>query len=55
MLTASGQKNKIWDEIKHDYDLTPKGIINSLKLKEVDYNKVSSYGHFGKPELPWEQ
>ncbi|WP_091206202.1 methionine adenosyltransferase [Oribacterium sp. WCC10] len=47
--------NKIWDDIKHNYDLTPKGIINSLKLRDVDYNLVSSYGHFGKPELPWEQ
>lgn len=31
--------------------------INSLSLGllDVDYNKVSAYGHFGKDELPWEQ
>ncbi|OON87941.1 methionine adenosyltransferase [Oribacterium sp. C9] len=53
--TEKEDRNKIWDEIKHDYDLTPKGIISSLKLRDVDYNLVSSYGHFGKSELPWEQ
>lgn len=34
--------------------LTPYGIIKDLHLKEVDYNYTSSYGHFGKPMLPWE-
>ena len=39
----------------HDsYDLTPQGIIQRLELLDVDYNKVSAYGHFGKAGLPWE-
>ena len=39
----------------HDsYDLTPHGIIKRLGLLDVDYNKVSAYGHFGKAGLPWE-
>lgn len=39
----------------HDsYDLTPQGIIKRLGLLDVDYNKVSAYGHFGKASLPWE-
>ncbi len=46
---------EIWKEVMDKYDLTPKGIINTLKLRDVDYNLVSSYGHFGKPSLPWEQ
>ena len=37
-----------------NYDLTPRGIIKSLDLLDVDYNKVSAYGHFGKHGLPWE-
>ena len=41
--------------VRENYDLTPKGIINSLHLLDVDYNKVSAYGHFGKAGLPWEQ
>jgi len=40
--------------IRERYDLTPKGIIDFLKLKDVDYNLVSAYGHFGKEGLPWE-
>ena len=40
--------------IRSEYDLTPRGIINTLGLMDVDYNLVSAYGHFGKPELPWE-
>jgi S-adenosylmethionine synthetase len=41
--------------VKDSYDLTPRGLIDGMKLLDVDYNLVSSYGHFGKPELPWEQ
>ncbi len=41
--------------VRDSYDLTPKGIIDSLGLLDVDYNKVSAYGHFGKNEMPWEK
>ena len=41
--------------VRDSDDLTPKGIIDSLSLLDVDYNKVSAYGHFGKAELPWEK
>ena len=44
----------IEDYIRGNYDLTPKGIIESLSLLDVDYNSVSSFGHFGKENLPWE-
>lgn len=40
--------------VQENYDLTPRGIIEHLDLLNFDYNKVSSYGHFGKPGLPWE-
>ena len=41
--------------VRESYDLTPKGIIKRLGLLDVDYNRVSAYGHFGKKDLPWEQ
>lgn len=41
--------------VEDSYDLTPRRIINPLHLLDVDYNLVSSYGHFGKPGLPWEE
>ncbi len=37
------------------YDLTLRGIISCLRLLDVDYNLVSTYGHVGKPGLPWEE
>ena len=40
--------------IRDNYDLTPRGIIEELGLSSVDYNQVSSYGHFGNSGLPWE-
>lgn len=38
------------------FPLTPKGIIEHLRLREVSYRPVASYGHFGRPnlQLPWE-
>ena len=41
--------------VRENYDLTPKGIIRTLDLLNVDYNRVSAYGHFGKAGLPWEK
>ncbi|MEA5013471.1 MAG: methionine adenosyltransferase [Candidatus Limiplasma sp.] len=46
---------EIEQQIRSMYDLTPSGIIDLLHLLDVDYNQVSTYGHFGKPDLPWEQ
>lgn len=41
--------------VAENYNLTPKGITESLDLLNVDYNRVSAYGHFGKAGLPWEK
>lgn len=41
--------------VKKNYDLTPLGIIKYFNLKNFNYNLVSTYGHFGKKNLPWEE
>ena len=41
--------------IKERFDLTPKGIINYLKLKEPIYSKTTNYGHFGRKGFTWEE
>jgi S-adenosylmethionine synthetase len=48
--------NKIAAMIKKEVDLTPKGIINRLKLRRPIYQKTSAYGHFGRneKEFTWE-
>ena len=40
--------------IRENYDLRPKSVIEALGLLDVDFNQVSSGGHFGKAGLPWE-
>jgi len=48
---------KIAGMIKKEVDLTPRGIIERLKLRRPIYQKTSSYGHFGRNEkdFTWEQ
>lgn len=48
---------KIANMIKKEVDLTPRGIIERLKLRRPIYQKTSSYGHFGRNEkdFTWEQ
>ena len=53
--TERQDKRFIEQYVRDTYDLTPKGIIDSLGLLDVDYNRVSAYGHFGKADLPWEK
>ena len=40
--------------VRENYDLTPRGIIQSLRLIDVDFNKVSAYGHFTRNDMSWE-
>jgi S-adenosylmethionine synthetase len=49
--------SKIADIIKKEVDLTPKGIIERLKLRRPIYQKTAAYGHFGRKEkeFTWEQ
>ena len=53
--TEFADPDMIAQYVRDSYDLTPKGIIEKLHLLDVDYNEVSSYGHFGKKDLPWEK
>jgi len=43
--------------IKETFDLTPKGIIETLDLKRPIYRQTATYGHFGRTDisLPWEE
>ena len=36
-------------------DLSVKGIINGLKLRQPIYRRTAAYGHFGRPDFPWEK
>jgi S-adenosylmethionine synthetase len=36
------------------FDARPMAIIEELQLERPIYTATSSYGHFGRPEFPWE-
>jgi S-adenosylmethionine synthetase len=37
------------------FDFSPDAIIERLRLTEPRFAETTNYGHFGRPELPWEQ
>jgi S-adenosylmethionine synthetase len=47
----------ITEAVKAVFDMTPKGIIDHLKLRRPIYRKTAAYGHFGRddPEFTWER
>lgn len=47
----------ITEAVKAVFDMTPKGIIEHLKLRRPIYRKTAVYGHFGRddPEFTWER
>jgi len=45
----------ISEYIRKNIDLTPAGIIKRLNLRRPIYRATAAYGHFGRPEFPWEQ
>jgi len=50
-------KDKIKKLLIDNFDMTPKGIINCLKLRRPIYKKTACYGHFGREEdtFTWEK
>jgi S-adenosylmethionine synthetase len=43
--------------IRKNFDLTPKGMIETLDLRRPIYKKTAVYGHFGRndPDFTWEK
>ena len=46
----------IADLVRANFQLTPRGIIESLNLRRPIYRKTAAYGHFGRndPDFTWE-
>lgn len=53
--TGKVTHDKFVEIINRNFDLTPKGIIQTLDLLRPIYRKTASYGHFGRDEFPWEK
>ena len=55
--TGKVDETKIVDLVREHFQLTPKGIIESLDLRRPIYRKTAAFGHFGRiePEFSWER
>jgi len=54
--TGKIEHSRIEELVRKNFHLTPKGIIESLKLRRPIYKKTAAYGHFGRVEkdFTWE-
>ena len=48
-------EDEIIKKVEKKFNLTPKGIIETLDLRRPIFKQTTNYGHFGKENLPWEQ
>lgn len=55
--TSKYSDEELINIIKRHFDLTPKGIIETLDLRRPIYASTAAYGHFGRSDLdlPWEK
>jgi len=54
--TAKVDPGQLSELVRSHFQLKPKGIIESLKLRRPIYKKTAAYGHFGRtdPDFTWE-
>jgi S-adenosylmethionine synthetase len=55
--TCKVPSEKIVQTIRKNFDLTPKGMIETLNLRRPIFKKTAAYGHFGRnePDFTWEK
>ena len=54
--TGTLPEEQLTELVRANFQLTPKGMIESLKLRRPIYQKTASFGHFGRAEdtFTWE-
>src|SRR5690606_9465300 len=52
---GTGDECAAADFVKREFDFRPRAIIERLDLLQPIYRRTTNYGHFGKPDLPWEE
>lgn len=54
--TGTGPDSALTDLVRENFPLTPRGIIDHLKLRRPIYRKTAAFGHFGRTEdtFTWE-
>ena len=52
--TGKVSDERLLEIIEKVFDFRPQSIIKTLGLNRPIYTQSTNYGHFGKPNLPWE-
>jgi S-adenosylmethionine synthetase len=54
--TGRIDQEKVAELVRDHFQMTPRGIIESLQLRRPIFKKTAAYGHFGRtaPEFTWE-
>jgi S-adenosylmethionine synthetase len=52
---GTGDEQVAAEFVRANFDFRPRAIIERLDLLRPFYRGTTNYGHFGKPELPWER
>jgi S-adenosylmethionine synthetase len=53
--TSEVDPEKLESVVAEMFDFRPRSIIERLGLRAPIYRQTAAYGHFGRPDLPWEQ
>ena len=55
--TGTIDADRLEELVRANFSLTPKGIIETLKLRRPIFKQTAAYGHFGRtgPDFTWEQ
>lgn len=53
--TGKVDDRRLEQAVRDIFDARPAAIIQQLDLRRPIYKQTSSYGHFGREHLPWEQ
>jgi S-adenosylmethionine synthetase len=54
--TGKVEQSRLVALVREHFQMTPRGIIESLRLRRPIFKKTAAYGHFGRtePEFTWE-
>ena len=54
--TGKVEAERLVELVRSNFQLTPKGMIDALKLRRPVYRKTAAFGHFGRtePTFTWE-
>ncbi|WP_104991574.1 methionine adenosyltransferase [Deinococcus sp. NW-56] len=53
--TGTVSDERLAELVREHFDARPQAIIAELDLLRPIYAQTAAYGHFGRPEFPWEQ